>query len=187
MTNIFKTRTGNFCKLLIRIRLSVRIKNPTSSVERLQLRLDEASTNKRVNEHMEEADKAPWRTRTRLRITDVKSADSGSNLSSQTSSSAGSWSNVSPRTQKPHGKRSEAVRLEPQTTSETSLRRRSAGKNEGNSDQVMVRRGVGSAAEQDRGEYYLRKYRRESRTPTGGIQVVQVRDYVYWPPERRKS
>lgn len=39
----------------------------------------------------------------------------------------------------------------------------------------------------DQGEYYIRRYRRESRTPTGGVEVVQVRDYVYWPPERRRA
>lgn len=170
-------------------RLSVRIKNPTSSVERLQLRLNEADINKRVNEHMEESDKMPWTTRTRLRITNGSSASStsSSRSGSQTSSSTSS-SNISPRTTQPRRKRSEDDTPEPRTGNAVATRRGSVGQNRVASKHETPRnRAPNAKPEHSEGQYYIRRYRRESRSATGEVQVMQTRDYVYWPPERRRS
>lgn len=149
-------------------------------MERLQLRLDEAVMNKQANERMEESDKAPWRTRTRLRIMDSVASSAASGISSRSQSS----SNVSPRTQQSH--RTRATALNAQRTTEASPGRSSLVKQESaNSNQSAAHRVTMAGSEQDQGEYYIRRYRRESRTATGGFQVIQVKDYRYWPPEGR--
>lgn len=175
--------------------LSVRIKTPTSSVETLQLRLDEAIVNKKANEYMEESDKRPRRTRTRLRITDGVSATPGSDIrsSSRTSSSSGSASsgssstrttNRSPQSRQPQ--RTESIASEPRLAGAMDLRWKHAQENQKKlTAQARVRRSMAAAFEQDQGEYYIRNYRRESTASNGQVEVLSVRDYVYWPPERR--
>lgn len=145
--------------------------------------------NKKANEHMEESDKMPRKMRTRLRIRDGVTASPGSSITSDNrTSSSSSWSNVSPRSPGPQRARIEPVTTEPRASSGAAVGRKPNTKHEPTRrDRDLTNKTAPTVLDEDQGEYYIRRYRRESRTPSGEVQILHVRDYVYWPPERRKS
>ena len=165
----------------MRYRWSIQSTNKSKcSEDRLQLRLDEAAINKKVNEGMEVADKkgcmkTPFRN---LNFTLPSSAlDKGSSASESRLSS-----DVSPRTLstpargKRRGEDIVVVLGEGKQGDEAqkSLKKQSR-------DVVVMGPSNGRQSE-DMGRYQIRCYRREARDGDEW-RILRVRQYMYWAPK----
>lgn len=139
------------------LRLPLRNK-ATRSEKDLQVRLDEAVANKAVNAKMESREK-------KLDVARRVPSETSSKISSSSSSET----NVSPRT-KPTARN---VRVEG--------RRRSTSRPAADRNVAFAASDPARAAKTDKGEYYLRQYRKQTHSAEGWREV-RITQYVYRPP-----
>lgn len=156
------------------------------SEARLQMRLDEATANKRLNEGVENAD------RERLERKYPRRSGVGAKSTTSASATSKSSSNVSPGA-RPHRRRDDKAEMgvvaslpgayEPALEVQKSQRRRNCAQDTRNDSEKHARRVEDNIGQ---GQYVLRCHRRE----THGVDdwtVCQVKQYKYWASKRSSS